>query len=156
MQRLYTTIHHLWKARVRRHLNHRNTSVLTVTNPTDYTEVITALQNDGIDSAMRRAYAVKAFRHTAQYDATVAGYLGADDKLPDSLTLTYNKMDEMRYGENPHQAAAFYREAGPLVAGTIANYRQLQGKALSYNNIADTDAALECVKVFDGPACVIV
>ena len=131
-------------------------SVLTVTNPTDYSEVITALQGDGIDAAMRRAYAVKAFRHTAQYDATVAGYLGAHEKLPDSLTLTFNKMDEMRYGENPHQAAAFYREAGPLLAGTIANYQQLQGKALSYNNIADTDAALECVKVFDEPACVIV
>ena len=96
-------------------------SVLTVTNPTDYSEVITALQGDGIDAAMRRAYAVKAFRHTAQYDATVAGYLGAHEKLPDSLTLTFNKMDEMRYGENPHQAAA-----------------------------------LECVKVFDEPACVIV
>ena len=65
-------------------------------------------------------------------------------------------MDEMRYGENPHQAAAFYRDAGPTPAGTIANYQQLQGKALSYNNIADTDAALECVKVFDEPACVIV
>lgn len=131
-------------------------SVLTVTNPTDYSEVIAAVQDSGIDAAMRRAYAVKAFRHTAQYDATVAGYLGADEKLPDSLTLTYNKMDEMRYGENPHQAAAFYREAGQLRAGTIANYQQLQGKALSYNNIADTDAALECVKVFDEPACVIV
>ena len=88
-------------------------SVLTVTNPADYPEVIAALQNGAIDDALRRAYAVKAFRHTAQYDATVAGYLGADEKLPDSLTLTYDKMEEMRYGENPHQAAAFYRDAGP-------------------------------------------
>ena len=129
---------------------------MTVTNPADYPEVIAALQNGAIDDALRRAYAVKAFRHTAQYDATVAGYLGADEKLPDSLPLTYDKMEEMRYGENPHQAAAFYRDAGPRLAGTIANYHQLQGKALSYNNIADTDAALECVKVFDEPACVIV
>lgn len=131
-------------------------SVLTVTNPADYADVLEALQNNTIDDGMRRAYAVKAFRHTAQYDATVAGYLGADELLPDSLTLTFNKLDDLRYGENPHQAAAFYRQAGALVAGTIANYSQLQGKALSYNNIADTDAALECVKVFDGPACVIV
>lgn len=131
-------------------------SVLTVTNPADYADVLEALQSNTIDDGMRRAYAVKAFRHTAQYDATVAGYLGADELLPDSLTLTFNKLDDLRYGENPHQAAAFYRQAGALLAGTIANYSQLQGKALSYNNIADTDAALECVKVFDGPACVIV
>jgi phosphoribosylaminoimidazolecarboxamide formyltransferase/IMP cyclohydrolase len=99
---------------------------------------------------------VKAFRHTAQYDATVAEYLGANELMPDSLTLTYTKADELRYGENPHQRAAFYRDSGPSGVGTIANYQQLQGKELSYNNIADTDAALECVKVFDAPACVIV
>jgi phosphoribosylaminoimidazolecarboxamide formyltransferase/IMP cyclohydrolase len=134
--------------------NHAN--VLTVTNPQDYAEVVQAMGRGAIDLAMRRAFAIKAFRHTAQYDATVAAYLGADDLLPDSLTLTYDKVDAMRYGENPHQAAAFYREAGPRQPGTISSYQQLQGKALSYNNIADTDAALECVKVFDGPACVIV
>ena len=130
--------------------------VLTVTSAEDYAQVIAAMQADQIDQEMRRGFAIKAFRHTAQYDATVAGYLGAQEPLPDSLTLTYNKIDDMRYGENPHQAAGFYREAGKPMPGTIANYQQLQGKALSYNNIADTDAALECVKVFDTPACVIV
>jgi phosphoribosylaminoimidazolecarboxamide formyltransferase/IMP cyclohydrolase len=85
----------------------------------------------------------------------VAAYLGAADEYPESLTLTFDKAQEMRYGENPHQSAAFYRESGNL-DGTIAGLNQLQGKALSYNNVADTDAALECVKVFDEPACVIV
>lgn len=130
--------------------------VLTVTSPQDYAQVMAAMHATQIDLEMRRAFAIKAFRHTAQYDATVAGYLGAQEPLPDSLTLTYRKTADMRYGENPHQAAAFYREVGKPVPGTIANYQQLQGKALSYNNIADTDAALECVKVFDAPACVIV
>lgn len=133
-----------------------NADVLTVTNPQDYADVIEAMQANRIDDSMRRAFAVNAFRHTAQYDATVARYLGAAETLPDSLTLTYNKIDELRYGENPHQSAGFYREVGEARPGTIANYQQLQGKALSYNNIADTDAALECVKVFDAPACVIV
>ena len=131
-------------------------SVLTVTDPSDYADVIQAVEGNGIDIAMRRSYAVKAFRHTAQYDATVAAYLGAEDLMPDSLTLTYNKADALRYGENPHQRAAFYLDNGPKTPGTIGNYQQLQGKELSYNNIADTDAALECVKVFDAPACVIV
>jgi phosphoribosylaminoimidazolecarboxamide formyltransferase/IMP cyclohydrolase len=134
--------------------NHRD--VLIVVDPNDYSEVIEALSNDKIDLAMRRRYAVKAFRHTAQYDTTVAGYLGANEPMPQSLSLTFNKVDEMRYGENPHQAAAFYREIGSPDHGVIASYVQLQGKALSYNNVADTDAALECVKVFDEPACVIV
>lgn len=129
--------------------------VLVVTDPADYQEVMAQLET-GIELDTRRAFAVKAFRHTAQYDATIAAYLGADELLPDSLTLSFNKVDAMRYGENPHQRAAFYREAGLVASGNIANYTQLQGKALSFNNIADTDAALECVKVFDEPACVIV
>ena len=133
--------------------NHQD--VLIVVDPADYAEVSAAFDAN-IDLAMRRRYAVKAFRHTAQYDATVSGYLGADELLPDSVSLTFNKLDELRYGENPHQQAAFYKEAASAASGNIANYQQLQGKALSYNNIADTDAALECVKVFDQPACVIV
>ena len=128
--------------------------VLVVTDPADYMSVVDRL--DSIDLAIRRDFAVKAFRHTAQYDATIAGYLGADDLLPTSLSLSFNKVDKMRYGENPHQSAAFYKEVGVPQTGVIASYEQLQGKALSYNNIADTDAALECVKVFDEPACVIV
>ena len=129
--------------------------VLVVVDPTDYDEV-TAKLEAGIDLETRKAFAVKAFRHTAQYDATIVGYLGATEKLPSSISLAFEKVDEMRYGENPHQAAAFYREVIPPKSGSIANYSQLQGKELSYNNIADTDAALECVKVFDEPACVIV
>ncbi len=129
--------------------------VLVVVDPSDYAAVVEQLPS-GIDRDMRRAFAVKAFRHTAQYDATVAGYLGASEPLPDALSLTFNKVADMRYGENPHQTAAFYREVAAPESGCIASYEQLQGKALSYNNIADTDAALECVKVFDEPACVIV
>jgi phosphoribosylaminoimidazolecarboxamide formyltransferase/IMP cyclohydrolase len=133
-----------------------HTSVLTVVDPNDYAQVSAGLAGNTIDAAMCRNFAVKAFRHTAQYDATVAGYLGAEELLPDSLTLTFDKADDMRYGENPHQQAAFYREVNPAKSGQIASYQQLQGKELSYNNVADTDAALECVKVFAEPACVIV
>ena len=135
--------------------------VLVVVQPEDYDQVVQGISDNSIDLSMRRAFALKAFRHTAQYDATVAGYLGADEALPDSLTLTFDKIDDMRYSENPHQRAGFYREVGGAgsvanAAGTIAGYEQLQGKALSYNNIADTDAALECVAEFSEPACVIV
>ncbi len=138
-----------------------HTDVLVVVQPQDYPLVLRRVADNSIDYAMRRGFALQAFRHTAQYDATVAGYLGAAETLPDSLTLTFNKIDDMRYGENPHQRAGFYREvagAGSVsdTAGTIAGYQQLQGKALSYNNIADTDAALECVAAFSEPACVIV
>ena len=133
--------------------NHQD--VLVVVDPQDYAEVISNLDG-GIDFPMRRRFAVQAFRHTAQYDATVAGYFGADDVLPKIISLTFNKVSDMRYGENPHQQAAFYKEVAGVRSGNIASYRQHQGKALSYNNISDTDAALECVKVFDAPACVIV
>ena len=131
-------------------------SVLTVVDTADYALVGECLAANTIDASMCRSFAVKAFRHTAQYDATVAGYLGSEELLPDSLTLTFDKMDNMRYGENPHQQAAFYREVNSAKSGQIASYEQLQGKELSYNNVADTDAALECVKVFEQPACVIV
>ena len=130
--------------------------VMVVVDPADYQEVIRALDDGETELEMRKQLAIKAFRHTAQYDATVAGYLGREDQFPDSLTLAYEKLDELRYGENPHQSAAFYRQANVFQSGVIANYHQLQGKELSYNNIADTDAALECVKVFEEPACVIV
>ena len=133
--------------------NHQD--VLVVVNPDDYAEVINNLDS-GLDLSLRRRFAVNAFRHTAQYDATVSSYLGADDLFPESISLTFNKAEELRYGENPHQQAAFYRETMGPPSGNIASYKQWQGKALSYNNIADTDAALECVKVFEQPACVIV
>ncbi len=136
--------------------NHADVAV--VVNPGDYGRVIEALEQGGTDLALRRELAVRAFRHTARYDALVAAYLGAAEPLPDSLTLPFDKLSDMRYGENPHQVAAFYREVrpGPPTTGTVASLRQLQGKALSYNNVADTDAALECVKVFSECACVIV
>lgn len=130
--------------------------VMVVVDPTDYQRLINALDEGAPSLEMRKQMAIKAFRHTAKYDATVAGYLGREEPFPDSLTLAYEKLEELRYGENPHQNAAFYRQANDVQSGVIANYRQLQGKELSYNNIADTDAALECVKVFDEPACVIV
>ena len=133
--------------------NHADVAV--VVDPNDYS-LITNELNQGITYQLRRQLAVKAFRHTAQYDATVSGYLGQQETLPESISLSFTKAQDMRYGENPHQQAAFYRQVVGVNPGTIAAYQQLQGKALSYNNIADTDAALECVKVFDEPACVIV
>jgi phosphoribosylaminoimidazolecarboxamide formyltransferase/IMP cyclohydrolase len=134
--------------------NHND--VLVVVDPADYGELIAALKDQrGSSLAMRRGLAVKAFRHTARYDTIVSGYLGSAEEFPDSLSLTFEKTQSMRYGENPHQRAAFYRETRPR-PGTVASLQQLQGKSLSYNNVADTDAALECVKVFSDPACVIV
>ena len=127
-----------------------------VVDPGDYGHLLETLQRDGATTLeSRRALAAKAFRHTARYDALVAGYLTAEQEFPESLTLSYRHVETMRYGENPHQQAAFYRESGAR-PGTVAALRQLQGKSLSYNNVADTDAALECVKVFERPACVIV
>jgi phosphoribosylaminoimidazolecarboxamide formyltransferase/IMP cyclohydrolase len=136
--------------------NHRD--VMVVVNPSRYGEVAEAVAAGGSRYPLRKELALEAFRHTARYDAMVSAYLGADELLPESLTLTFDKVQEMRYGENPHQQAAFYAEAGGRegLSGTVAGLEQLQGKALSFNNIADTDAALECVKVFNEPACVIV
>ncbi len=129
--------------------------VLVVVDPNDYAQVLSMVSGAGIDRDARRRYAAKAFRHTAQYDAVVSNYLSRDELFPESITLTWNKLQDMRYGENPHQGGAFYREVNAPV-GTVATLTQLQGKELSYNNVADADAALECVKVFTGCACVIV
>jgi len=137
--------------------NHADVAVLV--DPADYPRLLEALRCDGgISAVLRRDLAVKAFRHTARYDAMVAAYLGAAEELPASLTLSFDKLADMRYGENPHQRAAFYREVRPGGSrpGTVAGLTQVQGKELSFNNVADTDAALECVKAFDAPACVIV
>ena len=138
--------------------NHADVAV--VVDPADYPALVEALDAEGGTSlAMRRSLAVKAYRHTARYDALVAAYLGGETLLPESLSLTFDKLMDMRYGENPHQQAAFYREVrpGPARTGTVASLTQHQGKALSFNNVADADAALECVKAFDdAPACVIV
>jgi phosphoribosylaminoimidazolecarboxamide formyltransferase/IMP cyclohydrolase len=140
--------------------NHRDVTI--VVDATDYARVIAELRETGGTSlATRFDLAVKAFEHTARYDGAIANYLGCrmqsePSRFPRTFSTQYRKAQEMRYGENPHQSAAFYVEHGAVEA-SIATATQLQGKELSYNNIADTDAALECVKQFDGrPACVIV
>jgi phosphoribosylaminoimidazolecarboxamide formyltransferase/IMP cyclohydrolase len=107
----------------------------------------------------RLALATKVFEHTAQYDAAICRYLHRHDvqnNLPDTLNLQFQKKLELRYGENPHQRAAFYIDSTTTAPGSITNAIQLQGKPLSYNNIADADSALECVRQFNQPACVIV
>jgi phosphoribosylaminoimidazolecarboxamide formyltransferase/IMP cyclohydrolase len=137
-------------------------SVTVIVDPTDYERVLGDLDaNDGATSIdTRSSLAAKAFAHTAKYDTMVSNYLLARESedaasFPTTLPLVYEKVQDLRYGENPHQKAAFYREPG--VAGScVANARMLQGKELSFNNIADTDTAVECVRVFNEPACVIV
>jgi len=130
--------------------------VAVVVDPADYAKVLDELKGGAISEATRFALAKKAFAHTAAYDGAIASYLSSrHGGQPDVLTLQFHKLQELRYGENPHQSAAFYRDAHP-VAGGLARYRQVQGKELSYNNIADADAAWECVKSFSEPACVIV
>lgn len=135
-------------------------AVGVVVDPADYPEVLRMLQAEGgLPEAMRLSLATKAFRHTGAYDAAIAAYLDAlaePATFPDPLLLRLQRSYDLRYGENPHQSAAFYVEssAGP---GTIAAARVIQGKTLSYNNLADADAALECVKVFpERPTVVIV
>ena len=133
-----------------------------VVDPADYAPLLSELETGGaLSVATRFALARKAFSHTAAYDGAISNWLtarspdGAAAAFPDRFNVQAVKVQDLRYGENPHQQAAFYRE-DPPAAGTISNYRQLQGKELSYNNIADADAAWECVKTFGEPACVIV
>lgn len=149
--------------------NHAHVAIIT--DPADYARIADELtQNGRTSDATRFDLAVKAFEHTANYDGMIANFLGTrlldkDETLSDNTTAktdfarTFNKqfykVQDLRYGENPHQNAAFYVESDPKEA-CVATAKQLQGKELSYNNIADTDAALECVKSFDKPACVIV
>ncbi|WP_435980353.1 bifunctional phosphoribosylaminoimidazolecarboxamide formyltransferase/IMP cyclohydrolase [Psychrobacter sp. DM4] len=146
--------------------NHAHVGI--VTDPADYDRVLDALgDNTELTSTLRYDLAVKAFEHTAQYDGMIANFLGSrinEHQEPETfartLNLQLNKAQDLRYGENPHQKAAFYIEEHSsdksAVKASIATAKQLQGKALSYNNIADTDAALECVRAFSTPACVIV
>ena len=137
--------------------------VAIVTDSADYAALTEELKaNAGaLSKATRFELAKKAFTHTAAYDGAISNYLtalvdnGERQAFPNRLNAQFVKVQDMRYGENPHQAAAFYRDLDPA-AGTLAHYRQLQGKELSYNNIADSDAAWEAVKTFDEPACVIV
>ncbi len=141
--------------------NHAHVAI--VTDAADYLPLIEEMNaNDGaLTLATRRELAKKAFSHTAAYDGAISNYLtalsddGEKQAYPKRLNLQFVKVQDMRYGENPHQSAAFYRDLDPA-AGSLASYKQYQGKELSYNNIADADAAWECVKQFDQPACVIV
>jgi phosphoribosylaminoimidazolecarboxamide formyltransferase/IMP cyclohydrolase len=144
--------------------NHKD--VVVICDPLDYAAVLAELHSSAaeVSQETRFTLAKKVFAHTAQYDGAITNYftsLGVDrqhttrSSFPATLNLHFQKVQEMRYGENPHQSAAFYRDTQP-VEGALANYTQLQGKELSYNNIADADAAWECVKTFDETACVII
>jgi phosphoribosylaminoimidazolecarboxamide formyltransferase/IMP cyclohydrolase len=137
-------------------------SVTVIVDPADYAPVLDELQARGTTAASTRfELAVKAFAHTARYDGAISGYLssvdadGQREAFPRVLTRQWTLRQSMRYGENPHQRAAFYRDADPG-PGLLAGYEQLQGKELSYNNVADADAAWECVRSLQQPACVIV
>jgi phosphoribosylaminoimidazolecarboxamide formyltransferase/IMP cyclohydrolase len=141
--------------------NHAHVAV--VTDPADYPALASELtaSRGALSRATRLALALKAFSHTAAYDGAISNYLtalapdGGHLRFPSRLNLQFDKVQDLRYGENPHQEAAFYRDLDPP-AGALARYTQIQGKELSYNNIADADAAWECVKTFDEPACVII
>lgn len=136
-----------------------------ITDPADYSVVLKEVHDSGsVSAATRFGLAKKAFTHTARYDSAIANWLTALDEnnkpgsFPQRLQVAFDKVEDLRYGENPHQQAAFYRDT-QASAGGIANYTQLQGKELSFNNIADADAAWECVKSFvpsEGCACVII
>ena len=138
-------------------------AVTVIVDGADYAPVLSELRQHGaIADATRYTLAVKTFEHTARYDGAIANYLGGitpsgeRELFPRTINFQFRRVQAMRYGENPHQRAAFYVEH-ESTAASVATARQLQGKELSYNNVADTDAALECVKAFtEGPACVIV
>ena len=143
--------------------------VAVIIDPVDYEQVLSEMKAGGIQRQTKFMLAKKVFAHTAAYDGMITNYLtaleaGSELKTeavparaayPAVFNIQLTKTQDMRYGENPHQGAAFYRDASP-VAGSLANWRQLQGKELSFNNIADADAAWECVKTFEAPACVII
>ncbi|MBT8092244.1 MAG: bifunctional phosphoribosylaminoimidazolecarboxamide formyltransferase/IMP cyclohydrolase [Gammaproteobacteria bacterium] len=132
--------------------------VAVIVSPDDYGDVLKRLQDNQLDLSQRRRLAAKAYAHTASYDTAITHYLSqslGDGALGERFLYSGALSERLRYGENPHQDAAFYVDQ-QAPDGSLASAKQLQGKALSYNNIADTDAALECVKQFDRPACVIV
>ena len=137
-------------------------SVTVVVDPNDYRELLDELAaNQGSTNlTMRRKLSAKAFAHTAQYDAMVSAYFtgaigGAAPTFPDDLNLSFRKHADLRYGENPHQQAAFYTDPRAIGA-SVTQAKQIQGRELSFNNIADADTALECVRQFDTAGCVIV
>ena len=140
--------------------------VTVVTSPEAYTPLIEALKAGGgsVDREFRFACAKQAFGRIAEYDAAISNYLMAREteadaqtpiEFPEVLSEQWVKIEDMRYGENPHQQAAYYQERYPQ-PGSLAGAKQLQGKAMSFNNVADADAALDCVRGFTAPTCVIV
>ena len=140
--------------------NYRDVAVVVDAN--DYQKISGEIKRNGfVSDNTRFQLAVKTFTHTANYDAAVSHYLtnalaeSSDDHFPEQFGFSYSKVQELRYGENPHQQAAFYNDPADSEP-SVANAKQIQGKELSFNNIADADSALECVKQFDTPACVIV
>ncbi len=138
--------------------NYQDVSVIV--DPADYATVVDELKSNGkvsVETNLKLAY--KVFNHTAAYDTLIQSYLRKQTGMPlfpEKLSLTYEKVQDMRYGENPEQAGAFYREIGNEFGGTLAQAEQLHGKELSYNNINDTNGALECLKEFDEPCVVAV
>ena len=132
-------------------------SVTVVVDCTDYQSVIDEISKNGNTTlSMRKSLAMKTFEHTAQYDGAIASYLGRmEDGFSNTINLQFVKSQTMRYGENLHQSAAFYKELD-LFEASVSSSHQIQGKPLSYNNLADEDAALECVRDFEDPSCVII
>ncbi|MBJ90101.1 MAG: bifunctional phosphoribosylaminoimidazolecarboxamide formyltransferase/inosine monophosphate cyclohydrolase [Woeseia sp.] len=136
--------------------NHED--VIVIVDPEDYAPLLEKLRCNSISKEDRLRLAAKAYAHTANYDTAITQYLssvGDENLFNERFIYSGNLIGKLRYGENPHQSAAFYSDQAPEM-GSLALAQQLQGKELSYNNISDTDAALECVKQFDVPACVIV
>jgi phosphoribosylaminoimidazolecarboxamide formyltransferase/IMP cyclohydrolase len=134
--------------------------VVVVTNPTQYAELLAALKSKNrIPDKVREKFAIQAYTHTAQYDSIISQYLRnrwTDELLPSDFSITMRKIQEMRYGENPHQKGAFYKALPSVEEPCVSNAKQLQGKELSFNNILDANYAIECIKEFRGPSCVII
>ena len=135
--------------------------VMVLTHSSQYKTVISALQNDAeITLDQRKQFALQAFSHTAQYDTIISTYFrnlwNEEDLYPDNLSIALRKLQDMRYGENPHQQAAFYQTLPPTIEPSITTATKLQGKELSYNNILDANCAIECIKEFSDPTCVII
>ena len=134
--------------------------VVVIVDPTDYARVLEALKASTVDHALRRELAMKVFQHTARYDSLIAGYLekqvqGGEGKFPAILSLQFERVETLRYGENPHQQGAFYRELNTKEP-SVSRAKTLHGKAMSYNNFLDANSALELVKEYDETAVVII
>jgi len=134
--------------------------VIVITDKSQYNEVLSSLKSDGdLSLENRERLAIKAYSHTAQYDAIISNYLRkkwTDEILPDNTSISLRKIQNMRYGENPHLKGAFYKSLPEVTEPCITNAVKLHGKELSYNNILDSDCAIECIKEFSDPACVII